>query len=116
MTPADQPRAKPHPRRDGWMPPRRRAFLDALGAGLDVTRACVRAGLSRRSAYNLRARDAGFARAWEAALRSARAEEERAFRAAVARMFPALADLAEDGPARESGLLPQDSVTSVTLV
>lgn len=112
MAPTDQPQTKPNPRRDGWTPPRRQAFLDGLGAGLDVTRACARVGLSRRSAYNLRARDAGFARAWGEAQRAARAAEERAFRAALARMFPAAFPEWAEPAAQGSGFLPQDSVTS----
>ena len=88
MPPATNPQITRKPRRDGWTPPRRQAFLDALAAGLDVGRACARAGLSRRSAYNLRAREAGFARAWGEARRAARAADERRFRALLAEHLP----------------------------
>ena len=57
-------------RRDGWTPARQLAFLDALVRTLSVTRAAAAAGMSRESAYRLRARDpAGlFAAAWDRAL------------------------------------------------
>ena len=69
-----------HPvRRDGWTAERRQRFLELLTAGLDVRRACARVGLSRQSAYALRRREAGFARAWDEALQSARAAEDEKF-------------------------------------
>ena len=89
MTSTSNPQPTRKPRRDGWTPARRSAFFDALGAGLDVRRACARVGLSRRSAYNLRARDPAFARAWAGAQAGAHADDERAFRLQMARMFPA---------------------------
>ena len=77
----DQPHtpAIPRPRRDGWTPERRRQFLELLATGADVRRACARVGLSREGAYRLRRRDCGFARAWDAARRSARVRDEAAF-------------------------------------
>lgn len=66
-------------RRDGWTPQRRRRFLELLAAGLDVRRACAGIGLSRQAAYTLRRRDPAFARAWDGALRSARAADDEAF-------------------------------------
>ena len=62
-------------RRDGWTAARRRAFLDLLRDGLDVRRAAARVGMSRRSAYHLRTRDAEFADAWDDALRLAQEEK-----------------------------------------
>lgn len=48
-------------------------FLFALAASGTVTFAAAAAGRSRRSAYALRRRDAGFARLWDQALAAARA-------------------------------------------
>ena len=59
-------------RHDGWTLTRRREFIEALAAGLSISRACARVGMSRESAYKLRRRDAGFAREWDAALQTAR--------------------------------------------
>lgn len=79
MIPGTQPRAGRTIRRDGWTAERRQQFLDCLTAGADVRRACAIVGLSREGAYRLRGRDAGFAQAWDAALRKARATGEERF-------------------------------------
>ena len=57
-------------RRDGWTPERQLRFLDALARTRSVTRAAAFAGMSRESAYRLRARRDGalFAAAWDRAL------------------------------------------------
>ena len=54
---------------DGWTPYRIRGFLYALAAGGSVENAARAAGMSRRSAYNLRNRAEGlaFRLAWDAA-------------------------------------------------
>ena len=44
-------------RKDGWTITRRRKFLNALGETCNVRHACEVAGLSQRSAYDLRQRD-----------------------------------------------------------
>ncbi len=87
--PRDRPAARQ--RRDGWTTARRDAFLEALAAGLDVRRACVEVGLSREGAYRLRARDAAFAGAWDAALGAADAAEEQGFLDLLAQRLPAVA-------------------------
>ena len=71
------------PRRDGWTGARQLKFLARLAARPDVRRACAAVGLSRQSAYRLRARDPAFAAAWDEALRRAREEATRAFIAAL---------------------------------
>jgi hypothetical protein len=57
-------------RRDGWTGERQLRFLDALAQTCSVTRAAAHAGMSRESAYQLRARREGalFAAAWDRAL------------------------------------------------
>lgn len=70
------------PRRDGWTPERRAAFLECLCEKPDITRACARVGLSRQAAYKLRRRDPVFALAWDVALQVA--YESRVFRAVEA--------------------------------
>lgn len=75
MTSHADPHTTRRARRDGWTTARRQAFLDLLRDGLDVRRAAARVGMSRRSAYHLRTRDAEFADAWDDALR--RAQEEK---------------------------------------
>lgn len=56
-------------RRDGWTPGRQLRFLDALAHTRSVTKAAAFAGMSRESAYRLRARSGGglFALLWERA-------------------------------------------------
>jgi hypothetical protein len=57
-------------RTDGWTPDKQAAFIDALGQTACVATAARQVGMSRESAYRLRARPdaAGFRDAWEAAL------------------------------------------------
>lgn len=66
------PTPAPSVRHDGWTPARRTQFLDRLAADGSVSAACARIGMSREAAYQLRRRDARFARAWSAALLLAR--------------------------------------------
>ena len=56
-------------RRDGWTPARQLRFLDVLAHTRSVTAAARAAGMSRTSAYRLRARDPNglFAAAWDRA-------------------------------------------------
>jgi len=65
-------------RRDGWTATRQLGFLDALVGTRSVTRAAASVGMSRESAYRLRARDQGglFAALWDrvAQLQSAPSE------------------------------------------
>ena len=72
MSAADSPKPLPKIRRDGWTPERQLRFLGALAATRSVTRAARAAGMSRESAYRLRARKDGalFAAAWDQALKS----------------------------------------------
>jgi hypothetical protein len=60
-------------RHDGWTIERQRAFIAALAEGLHVGAAAARAGMSRKSAYALRARPGGetFAAAWAVAVAAA---------------------------------------------
>lgn len=57
-------------RRDGWTVERQAAFLGFLAETGSVLGACERVGISRNSAYRLRARPGAesFAAAWDAAL------------------------------------------------
>ena len=57
-------------RHDGWTPDRQAAFLRELAATHSVAKAARSVGMSRQSAYGLRARLKGepFDRAWQAAL------------------------------------------------
>lgn len=59
----------PHPRErhDGWTGVRRDRFIDLLSVGLSASRAAMLCGMARQTAYRLRARDPGFARAWDMA-------------------------------------------------
>jgi len=64
-----QPR---RPRRAGeWSSARAVTFIVTLAATRSVTLAARAAGMSRKSAYALQARDLAFASAWSAALRAA---------------------------------------------
>jgi hypothetical protein len=58
-------------RRDGWTAERQLRFLDTLGRSGSVTTAARAAGMSRESAYRLRARPAAglFALLWDRAMR-----------------------------------------------
>jgi hypothetical protein len=60
-------------RGDGWTPFSRRLFLQVLAETGKITTACEWTGLTRQSAYALRARDALFAAGWDAACELARA-------------------------------------------
>ncbi|MEM7667464.1 MAG: hypothetical protein AAF250_16585 [Pseudomonadota bacterium] len=61
-------------RRDGWSAEKQRGFLQMLAATQSVAQAAKAVGMSRQSAYKLRARldDAPFGAAWRMATRSAR--------------------------------------------
>ena len=63
---APDPAALPHPRHDGWSAARQVAFLRALAATHNVSHAARSVGMSRQSAYKLRARLRGepFDLAW----------------------------------------------------
>lgn len=63
----------PPARHDGWTPERQAAFLRALAATHSVSAAAHSVGLTRQSAYKLRARLKGqpFDMAWDAAFQSA---------------------------------------------
>jgi hypothetical protein len=68
-----QPESRSRPRnirRDGWTAERQLGFLAALSQTSNVTRAAHAVGMSRESAYRLRARDPHglFAAAWDGAL------------------------------------------------
>ena len=54
------------PRRDGWTPAAQAAFIAARAGGASIAAAAAAAGLSRQSAYKLRAHPAGgaIAAAW----------------------------------------------------
>jgi hypothetical protein len=111
-----------HPRtpriaRRGWTPKRRRQFLDLLAAGAHVRRACARVGLSREGAYRLRQRDAGFARAWNGARRSARPAADEAFIALLPeKLRRTLSELSGQCELRTAGISPLDRVPSVPSV
>lgn len=62
--PAQRRRAKPA----SWTAARRKTFLTELAYSCNVTRACKAAEIWNASAYELRRRDAEFARQWQAAL------------------------------------------------
>lgn len=66
-------------RKDGWTPERQVAFLTELAAARSITAAARAAGMSRESAYRLRARADGslFAHLWDLALAPAIAPEQR---------------------------------------
>jgi hypothetical protein len=71
-------------RRDGWTIERQLDFLAALIATRSVAAAAESAGMSRESAYRLRARSAGalFAALWDLAVRPAAAGESHSVRLA----------------------------------
>lgn len=60
----------PRIRTDGWTPERQLRFLDALTRTRSITKAAAAAGMSRESAYRLRARPEGtlFGALWDRAL------------------------------------------------
>ena len=101
-------------RRDGWTAERRRRFLELLAAGLDVRRACKRVGLSRQAAYTLRRREPAFARAWDGAMRSARAADEEAFLAMLPQWLRrTMSELSGECNFRDPGGTAQDPVNVV---
>lgn len=67
------PAEPPCDRHDGWTPERQAAFLRALAATHNVSAAAREVGMTRQSAYKLRARLKGepFDLAWDAAFQSA---------------------------------------------
>ncbi len=74
-----------------WTTKAKGSFLAALAAGTSVSAAATAAGLSRESAYRLRARNPRFASAWataQAVAQDRRAEEWRAAFAARTRAEP----------------------------
>lgn len=59
------------PRRSGeWTPAKAVTFVVTLAASRSVTFAAHQAGMSRKSAYALKARNSAFAEAWNAALKA----------------------------------------------
>ena len=78
------------PRIDGWTVARQLAFLDMLARTRSVTAAARAAGMSRESAYRLRARDprglfaAAWARVFPPRLGLTRAEIDKGHRLAIA--------------------------------
>lgn len=61
-----------HLRHDGWTPDKKRRFLERFAECGVVKEACLAAGMSARSAYNLRDRDPLFAAGMDAACAMAR--------------------------------------------
>ncbi len=102
------------PRTDGWTPLRRRAFLKLLRDGCDVRNATARVGMSRRSAYHFRTRDAEFAREWDAALRDARALDQARLIALLVERAPWARAMFPEAVREGGGISAQDTVTSVT--
>ena len=114
MTDASEPLATRPVRRDGWTPQRRQRFLELLGAGSDVRRACAGVGLSRQAAYTLRRRDPAFAQAWDGALLSARAAEREAFLAMLPeRLRRTLSELSGECKLRDGDGAAQHTVRVV---
>jgi len=64
-----KPSSSRRPRRAGeWTESKAVTFIVTLAAHRSVTLAAARAGMSRKSAYELKSRNAAFAAAWNAAL------------------------------------------------
>jgi len=70
-------------RADGWTHHRRVTFVVALAASGSVTFAAASAGLSRKSAYALKKRDAAFASLWNQSLAAAVAARQKVCRMAA---------------------------------
>ena len=70
------PTPTPTIRHDGWLPELRVKFLEALARTGNVRAAAMWVQRTRQSAYDLRRRDADFARGWLAALVLAREEAQ----------------------------------------
>jgi hypothetical protein len=80
-------------RADGWTHSRRVTFCVTLAASGSVTFAAASAGLSRKSAYALKKRDAAFASLWNRSLSAAMAaRQEICRRAAKGNEFHATPD------------------------
>lgn len=77
----------------GWTKAKRETFLAELAASCNIRRACAAVGMAATSPYRLRQRDAGFARAWQAALEVG---YERLESALVARALEAVGEIAFD--------------------
>ena len=97
---------------DGWTPDRQRAFLDLLRRGFDVQRAAAGLGMSRRSVYHLRKRDAAFAQAWTAALREAREEKGRMMIAKLVEQAPWARAAFPEAVRTGAGVSSLDTVTA----
>jgi hypothetical protein len=82
-------------RRDGWTPARRSRFLAVLAEVGSVSVASGICGLSRASVYQLRRRDAGFARQWAEALVAHVPRQEREYHAVVAALLARAATIQE---------------------
>src|SRR4051812_36081217 len=66
----------PRPRRAGeWTPDRVVTFIVTLAATGSVTLAAREVGMSRKSAYALKARDPAFAAAWNAAVKAGKGDK-----------------------------------------
>lgn len=81
-------------RHDGWTADRQRCFLTTLAETGCISEACIKAGITARSAYRLRAHPDGarFAQAWDRALRFATARlltlaYERAIRGGIRELW-----------------------------
>jgi hypothetical protein len=79
-------------RRDGWTPRRQYFFILALARGHSTTKAAALLGMTRKTAYELRAKPGGegFAAAWAAAVGRAKARR-------TAARAPSLAERARQG-------------------
>jgi hypothetical protein len=104
-------------RHDGWTPARRRHFIEALAAGLSVSRARANIGLSREGAYKLRRRDPQFAQEWQTALRTARENADEAFFAALPEhLRRTMSELSGRCELRPIGTPAEDTVRLVSAV
>lgn len=89
-------------RHDGWTARRRAAFLQALAASCNVSRAAAAVDMSASGARQLRARDGEFSRLWEEALENGyhRLEDELLARA-LGQVHDADNPVGDDTEARE---------------
>jgi hypothetical protein len=100
LSPSRRPR-----RSHEWTAAKAVTFIVTLAASQSVTLAVRRAGLSRKSAYALRARDPRFAAAWKAAVhaRSAIGKREEQRPSPVPPIAPVQGDMpARAGPSSKS--------------
>ena len=117
MPPHEISTAPRAPRRDGWTPQLRAQFLECLAERPDMQHACSRIGLSQQAAYGLRRRDPAFARAWDGALRSARAAAQQALLSALPeRLLRTMSELSGPCKLRHCGVSGDDSVRCVARV